>query len=308
MMSLLRSGFRYIPVAALFVCLVAVPAPLPAQDPAEDPPAAEADSGDPAPTKAEQRRLAKEKRIEEYYRKQEAKKAAKQGITVEELEAQQLAERQAQEAAAAAAAQPESPNPAPPAKHSDPGYAELPAPLSKAQAEVRKSELSRNASVQMYLERIDRQQASPHELAAFANFLAENGLIDEAVTYYEIALQLEESDAVLWLNLGTLHRKAGDPSKAAGAYRQALGVDSNYAYAHYNLGAVYSQLNKYDQALNSYKTALLLDPRLGDPDHNPQAATNEMLLAVKVMLYQEEVGAIGTGLIDVGTELPDIER
>ena len=56
----------------------------------------------------------------------------------------------------------------------------------------------------------------------------------------------------------------------------------------------------------AFKIALTLDPTLGDPAYNPQAANNERLLAVKMLLYREQVGTLGLPLSDVeGGELDD---
>ena len=105
--------------------------------------------------------------------------------------------------------------------------------------------------------------------------------------------------------MGTLHRKVQETRLArSDAYSRALSLDPNLAYAHYNLGAVLDEMGKYDDAIEEYRIALTLDPSLGDPAINPQAANNERLLAVKLMLYQEQIGNIGLPLVDVpGGEL-----
>ena len=51
----------------------------------------------------------------------------------------------------------------------------------------------------------------------------------------------------------------------------------------------------------AYKTALSLDPMLGDPAHNPSAANNSLLTAVKLLLYQEQEGKLSLPLLDVET-------
>ena len=116
-----------------------------------------------------------------------------------------------------------------------------------------------------------RQEASAYELAALGNFLARNGMHREALAYYEIALRLEDSDPVLWVNVGTLHRQSGEISSATNAYGRALSIDPNNALAHYNLGAVLDATGKYEDAIAAYKLALTLDPSLGDPTANPRA-------------------------------------
>ena len=78
-----------------------------------------------------------------------------------------------------------------------------------------------------------------------------------------------------------------------------LGIDPNHAYAHYNLGAVLDEMGEYDYAVDEYKLALTIDPTLGDPAFNPQAANNEKLMAVRLLLYKEQAGNLGLPLVTV---------
>ena len=55
----------------------------------------------------------------------------------------------------------------------------------------------------------------------------------------------------------------------------------------------------YDDAIEEYKIALTIDPTLGDPAINPQAANNEKLMAVRMLLYKEQSGNLGLPLVTV---------
>ena len=126
------------------------------------------------------------------------------------------------------------------------------------------------------------------------------------MAYYEVALRLAEDDPVLWINAGALHLQSKNHSAAASAFSHALAIDPNNAVAHYNLGATWHEMNRYEDAVAAYKTALTLDPSLGDPVYNPPAANNDLLLAVKLLLYQDQVGSLAVPLLDVTTgKLPD---
>ena len=240
----------------------------------------------PVPT---DKQKAKDARIEEYLRKKEERLAAK------EREAQQAA-AQAEAAAApaagaAAAGAATAPAPAAAGK--------LPRELALAQDAVRRSSIGGDPTIQRYLDLIDRQEANAHQLAAFGNFLADAGLLTEALLYYSVALGLEREDPVLWVNEGTLERRAGHLSQAASSFSRALQIDPNNALAHYNLGTVLDEQGHYDDAIEAYTVALTLDPSLGDPRVNPQAANNHRLLAVRLMLYKQQTGGLGTPLVDV---------
>jgi tetratricopeptide (TPR) repeat protein len=177
----------------------------------------------------------------------------------------------------------------------------LPSGLARAQRSVRGAKLGQDPTVQVYLGMVDRQEASPHQLAALGSFLAQNGMFDEALAYYHVAIQIEEKDPLLWLNLGTLHRQRNELSAALSAYGEALRLDPNNALGHYNVGAILDSTGDYQGAIDQYKIALTLDPALGDPAVNPQAANNERLLAVKLLLYRENAGSLGLPLVEIPT-------
>jgi len=239
---------------------------------------------DPSEPKSEKQK-AKEARIEEYLRKKEQRLAEKEAREFEKQE--QKAASQAETAAAAVGAEAVM------------SGSNLPRELAMAQDAVRASSIGEDPSVQRYLDLIDQEEASAYELAAFGNFLAESGLRPEALVYYSVAIDLVQEDPVLWLNLGSLHRQLGNYSAATSAYGRVLQLDPNNALAHYNLATIFDAQKKYESAIEAYTVALTLDPALGDPSSNPQAANNKRLLAVKLMLYQQGTGSIGTPLVDI---------
>lgn len=261
------------------------------------------------PTPRDQKRLAKEARIAEYLRKREERRAMRESGVAAGQEApaerpavvQQRPDRQPSETAASEpGSRPERP------AHGR--VSRLPRNLARAQENIRSTPLGLDPTVQVYLDRIDRQEASAEQLAAFGNFLAENGLARDALQYYDIALNLQPRDSLLWTNAGTLHRQVGDVGAALSAYYRALSINPNNAMAHYNVGALLDSQGKYEESLEEYKIALSLDPTLGDPAYNPQAANNERLLAVKLLLYHEQAGSLGLPLSEVpGGQLQEAE-
>ena len=258
----------------------------------------------PAPelTAEQRKQIARDERIEEYLRKKEEKRATRERAKLErnsaaelalELEREQLAEQAtAAEAGAAVAAA------APPQQPSE-DLRPLPKQLAEVQAAIRLTSLAQEPSVKSYLDLIDRQQASPQQLAAFGSFIAESGMNRLALIYYDLAIKLDRTDATIWVNLGTLYRQLNEYDKAKSAFSRALSINPADAVAHYNIGSILDTQGKYKQALEAYRIALTLDPALGDPAYNPSAANNERLVAVRLMLYQEQAGNIGLPLIDV---------
>jgi tetratricopeptide (TPR) repeat protein len=259
--------------------------------------------------KKEQKEKAKQARIEEYLRKKEERRARRE--LEQEQKAQAAAQAEAAEAggsSAGAAAVAVGATAAAGAKKKGQQPTDdeivLPKGLQEAQEILRGNEIAKDPTVAEYMDLIDRAEASPRQLAAFGNFLSQNGANRLALEYYAAALSIEQEDPVIWLNVGTLHRQLQQYPDAVSAYARALRLDPNNAFAHYNLGAVFDEQGKYDDALEEYRIALTLDPTLGDPELNPQAANNERLLAVKLMIYQQQIGNLGLPLVEVpGGEL-----
>jgi len=249
-------------------------------------------------TPEQQKQQAKDDRIGEYLRKREQKRAEREveATRALELESQQLAEQAAAAEAGAAAALVAAPDEDP-----DPSgkLPPLPRTLAEAQAGIRLTSLGQEPTVLAYLDMIDRREASPQQLAAFGSFIAENGMNRLALIYYDVALKLDKTDAALWVNLGTLYRQLGENDKAKSAFGRALSINPADSVAHYNLGVIFDAQGKYKNAIERYRIALTLDPTLGDPTFNPSAANNDRLLAVKLMLYQDQAGNIGLPLVDV---------
>jgi tetratricopeptide (TPR) repeat protein len=271
-------------------------------------PALAQESAEEQAAKEEAKERAKQARIEEYLRKKEERRARR-----EMQSAKKVIEEEAEETAAAAMteapAETEAEALAKPkkqpkqkkakAKKTKPQKVYMPRGLARVQESIREGDIGQDPTVRAYLDLIDRGEASPYQLAAFGNFLSQNGRTRDAMEYYSVALGMEKNDPVLWMNVGTLHRQLQEFSMAASAYSKALSIEPTNAFAHYNLGSVLDEMGKYEDAIVEYKEALTLDPTLGDPAYNPAAANNEKLLAVKLMLYREQTGGLGLPLMEV---------
>nr|2AVP_A Chain A, synthetic consensus TPR protein [Methanothrix harundinacea 6Ac] len=67
--------------------------------------------------------------------------------------------------------------------------------------------------------------------------------------------------AEAWYNLGNAYYKQGDYDEAIEYYQKALELDPRSAEAWYNLGNAYYKQGDYDEAIEYYQKALELDPR-----------------------------------------------
>jgi Tfp pilus assembly protein PilF len=76
-------------------------------------------------------------------------------------------------------------------------------------------------------------------------YLIEKGELDEAITWFQKALQARryESPAFPHLNLGRVYERKGQWTEAIDSYKKALVLNPNYALAKKALGRLISSLN-----------------------------------------------------------------
>ena len=270
------------------------------------PTAAQADPAETESSEADEKARAREERIQEYLRKKEERRLRRESEEArkqEEAEARRTAETMAEGNAPTAdeAVEPtgKKGKKSRAARQSSPRKSALPRNLARLHETLRATEFGQDATVAPYMDLIAAGDATAQQIAAFGNFLGQGGRNEAALAYYDLALSIDDEDPTIWLNAGTLQRQIGNLQAAAGAYSEALSLDPGHAYAHYNLGAVLDEMGDYDNAIEEYKLALVLDPDLGNPALNPQAANNEKLVAVRLLLYKEQAGSLGLPLVTV---------
>ena len=76
-------------------------------------------------------------------------------------------------------------------------------------------------------------------------YLIEKGELDEAITWFQKALQARryESPAFPHLNLGRVYERKGQWTEAIDSYKKALALNPNYSLAKKALGRLISSLN-----------------------------------------------------------------
>ena len=85
------------------------------------------------------------------------------------------------------------------------------------------------------------------------------GLIPEAISHFDKAIQLEPDTAVYYRNRGVAHNKLGQYETAIDDYTKAIQLDPDYALAFFNRGVVLGVLGKNDLADEDFKKACALD-------------------------------------------------
>ncbi len=87
---------------------------------------------------------------------------------------------------------------------------------------------------------------------------------EQAVEFYERALQLAPRDAVYRNELGRVYFEAAQYEEAIRQLQLSLEIDPEFAPTHYNLGLAYLKLGENDKAKEHFETGLLLDPGCGE--------------------------------------------
>ncbi len=116
------------------------------------------------------------------------------------------------------------------------------------------------------------QKARPRNNLAVA--LVRRGNIDEAISNYRKALQIEPNYAEAHFNLATALRRQGKFDDAVYHYREMLRLNPDHRGTHNGLGAVLHEQGKIDQAVLHYAEALRLDPEYSKAHYNMGVALN----------------------------------
>jgi len=125
----------------------------------------------------------------------------------------------------------------------------------------------------------DTLAKNPHCATAYDNLgwtFAREGRIDEAISLYRQALEIDPRSFGARYNLGNALLQNGQVTEAIVEYRQALDIRPDDASTHSNLGVALLQSGDVEQAVAQYKEALRLKP--GDPGALHNLAEAQALL------------------------------
>ena len=98
------------------------------------------------------------------------------------------------------------------------------------------------------------------ELYNKAYSLSNLGHLEEAIAWYDKALDADPKNADAWNNKGACQLKLGQSEKAVESFRRALVCDTQNAAALRNLGSGLSALGRFSEALEALKKAATLEP------------------------------------------------
>ena len=98
--------------------------------------------------------------------------------------------------------------------------------------------------------------------------MKDQGKLDEAVTSFKRALELNPDCAETNNELGIVLQTQGKLVEAVASYKRALAIRPNYAEANNNLGSAFLIQGKLDKSVASCKRALAIRPEYADANYN----------------------------------------
>jgi tetratricopeptide (TPR) repeat protein len=90
--------------------------------------------------------------------------------------------------------------------------------------------------------------------------LDHKGRVDDAITQYQKALEINANNSEAHINLGTALIEKGKMDEAIVQFQETLKINPNYAEAHFNLGSAFQQTGRMDEAITHYREALKIKP------------------------------------------------
>lgn len=127
-------------------------------------------------------------------------------------------------------------------------------------------------AISYYRESLRLNPNSVHTHNNLGVVLLERGQIGDAISHYVVALRLQADYAETYNNLGVALFRLGDFDKAIAHYRKALRLDPNFGKAHNNLGNALVEQGRFAEAISHYSKALETKARYPEAHNNLGAA------------------------------------
>jgi tetratricopeptide (TPR) repeat protein len=117
------------------------------------------------------------------------------------------------------------------------------------------------AKVKEWQARMESAPDDPDLYVQAGNAMFDLQVYDQAVEYYEKAVELGKNDANVYTDIGVCYRRMGNPEKAVENFRQARKADPMHEISALNLGIVLlHDLNDQKGAIAAWKEYLKLNP------------------------------------------------
>jgi tetratricopeptide (TPR) repeat protein len=157
----------------------------------------------------------------------------------------------------------------------DPRGAEPLYGLGSVYVEMKKNKEARECFQRTVLAEANYPGTLPNAWNNLGILAAREGKTDEAIGYFEKALELNPENGVALLNLGNAYRQKKEWGSAQKALERAVTLNPEDAEANYSLGMAYAQLNDTKRAHEYLEKALAVRP-----DY-PEALNNMGILSLR---------------------------
>ena len=135
------------------------------------------------------------------------------------------------------------------------------------------------------------------------NALLKMGSVEEAITHYQKALQINPDYAKAHNNLGIALLQKGSVEEAITHYQKALQINPDYAEACYNLGNALLQKGSVDEAITCYQKALQINPDYAKAYSNLGNALLQKGRVDEVIVYYQKALQIEPGSAETHNNL-----
>jgi tetratricopeptide (TPR) repeat protein len=98
--------------------------------------------------------------------------------------------------------------------------------------------------------------------------LLQKARVDEAMTHFQKALEIQPDYAEAHMNLGLAFFQLGRREEAIAQLQKAVDLQPDDAQARYNLGLAFSQLGRMDEAISRFEKALAIQPDYAEAQMN----------------------------------------
>jgi len=118
-------------------------------------------------------------------------------------------------------------------------------------------------------------QIDPNFAQAYYNrgtFYDNQGNSSQAISDFTKAIEINPRSANVYYNRGVLYYKQGNSSQAISDFTKAIEINPRSANAYYNRGIAYSERGNFEQAISDYTKAMEIQPNFMEAYNNRGAA------------------------------------
>ncbi len=110
-----------------------------------------------------------------------------------------------------------------------------------------------------YAEAVQEQESSI-DYTSRGMSLLEKGQIDDAISAFNKAIELNPGNSVAYFSRGITYFKQGKNENAISDYNKAIEISPEFVAAYQNRGILYRSIGKYKKAISDYDKAIELNP------------------------------------------------